>query len=237
MALRVEIDLVGPIDCARLSLHGGSLLGGFRLGLVTGRIARPVRSRRSQISTATGTSPIPKHNGVYREQFDTLASVQAQSSRVVCNMPSLESKVPPPAVVLVMAVFMWLISRAVPPLHFDLPAHRWLAGVLVSTGFLTGISGVVTFLKAKTTVDPTKPRASSLVTWGVYAISRNPMYLGGLIMLLGWAFFLLNALAFLFLPVYVFYINRFQLAPEERALTSLFGETYVAYHARTRRWL
>ncbi len=136
-----------------------------------------------------------------------------------------------------MAVFMWLISRAAPPLHFDLPAHRWLAGVLVSTGFLTGISGVVTFLKAKTTVDPTKPRASSLVTWGVYAISRNPMYLGGVIMLLGWAFFLLNALAFLFLPVYVLYIDRFQIAPEERALTSLFGETYVAYQARVRRWL
>jgi protein-S-isoprenylcysteine O-methyltransferase Ste14 len=152
-------------------------------------------------------------------------------------MPSLESKVPPPAVVLVMAVFMWLISQAAPPLHFNLPARRWLAGVLVSTGFLTGISGVVTFLKAKTTVDPTKPRASSLVTWGVYAISRNPMYLGGLIMLLGWAFFLSNALAFVFLPVYVFYISRFQIAPEERALTSLFGETYVAYQARVRRWL
>ena len=136
-----------------------------------------------------------------------------------------------------MAVVMWLISRAAPPFHFDLPAHRWLAGVLVSTGFVTGISGVVTFLKAKTTVDPTKPRASSLVTWGVYAISRNPMYLGGLIMLLGWAIFLLNALAFLFLPVYVLYINRFQIAPEERALTSLFGETYVAYQMRARRWL
>jgi protein-S-isoprenylcysteine O-methyltransferase Ste14 len=60
----------------------------------------------------------------------------------------------------------------------------WLAVVLVLAGFLTGISGVVTFLRAKTTVDPTKPRASSLVTWGVYAISRNPMYLGGLTMLL-----------------------------------------------------
>ena len=132
---------------------------------------------------------------------------------------------------------MWLISRAAPPLHFDVPAHTWLAVVLVSTGFVTGISGVVTFRKAKTTVDPMKPHASSLVTWGVYAISRNPMYLGGLIMLLGWAIFLSNALAFLFLPVYVLYINRFQIAPEERVLTSLFGETYAAYQARTRRWL
>ena len=152
-------------------------------------------------------------------------------------MPSLESKVPPPAIVLVIGVFMWLVSRAAPSLHFDVPAHNWLAIVLVSVGFLTGISGVVTFRRAKTTVNPTKPRASSLVTWGVYAISRNPMYLGGLIMLLGWAVFLSNALAFLFLPVYVLYINRFQIAPEERALKSLFGETYVAYQARARRWL
>jgi protein-S-isoprenylcysteine O-methyltransferase Ste14 len=152
-------------------------------------------------------------------------------------MPSLESKIPPPAVVLVIGVFMWLVSRAAPSLHFDVPAHNWLAIVLIAAGFLTGLSGVMTFLRAKTTVDPTKPRASSLVTWGVYAFSRNPMYLGGFIMLLGWAIFLLNGFTFLFLPAYILYINRFQIAPEERALTSLFGETYVAYQARARRWL
>ena len=152
-------------------------------------------------------------------------------------MPSLESKVPPPALVVVMAVFMWLLSRATPSLHVDVPWHNWLAIFLVSVGFLTGLSGVATFRIAKTTVDPTKPRASSLVTWGVYTISRNPMYLGGLIMLLGWAIFLSNALAFLFLPVYVLYLNRFQIAPEERVLRSLFGETYVAYQARAGRWL
>src|SRR5207247_1791515 len=57
MALGWRIDLVGPIDCARLSLHGGSLLAGFRPGLVTTRLSRAVRSRRSQISTISGTSP------------------------------------------------------------------------------------------------------------------------------------------------------------------------------------
>jgi protein-S-isoprenylcysteine O-methyltransferase Ste14 len=152
-------------------------------------------------------------------------------------MLSLESKVPPPAVVLVIGVFMWLVSRAAQSLHFDVPAHNWLAVVLVLAGFVTGTSGVVTFRQAKTTVNPLKPHASSLVTSGFYAISRNPMYLGGLIMLLGWAILLSNALAFLFLPLYVLYINRFQIAPEERVLTSLFGETYVAYQARARRWL
>jgi protein-S-isoprenylcysteine O-methyltransferase Ste14 len=152
-------------------------------------------------------------------------------------MPSLESKVPPPAVMLAMALLMWLVSRVAPPFYFDVPARNWLTVILVAAGFVTGLSGVVTFRLAKTTVNPMKPHASSLVTWGVYAISRNPMYLGGLIMLLGWAIFLSNALAFLFLPVYVLYLNRFQIAPEERVLTSLFGETYVAYQARARRWL
>lgn len=152
-------------------------------------------------------------------------------------MPSLESKVPPPALVLVLALFMWLISRAAPPLHFDLPTHNWLAAFLVSAGFVIGIFGVATFRNAKTTVDPLRPRASSLVTRGVYSISRNPMYLGGLIMLLGWALFVSNVLAFLFLPVYFLYINRFQIAPEERVLTALFGQKYAAYQLRVRRWL
>jgi protein-S-isoprenylcysteine O-methyltransferase Ste14 len=152
-------------------------------------------------------------------------------------MPSLESKVPPPALVIVIAAFMWLLSRATPSLHVDVPWHNGLAAALVSAGFITGMSGVVTFRKAKTTLNPLKPHASSMVTWGVYALSRNPMYLGGVIMLLGWAIFLSNAPAFVFLPLYILYINRFQIAPEERVLTSLFGETYAAYQVRTRRWL
>src|SRR5438105_5086578 len=65
-----RIDLVGPIDCVRLSLHGGSLLAGLRPRLVTTRLPRAVRSRRFQISTAIRTSPPPPvlmipSNGVY----------------------------------------------------------------------------------------------------------------------------------------------------------------------------
>ena len=124
-----------------------------------------------------------------------------------------------------------------PITSLDVPWHNVISVVLVSAGFITGSSGVATFRRARTTVNPTRPHASSLVTWGVYAISRNPMYLGGLTMLLGFAIFLSNPLAFLFLPLYVLYLNRFQIAPEERVLTSLFGETYVAYQAHARRWL
>jgi protein-S-isoprenylcysteine O-methyltransferase Ste14 len=153
-------------------------------------------------------------------------------------MRVLELKVPPSALVFLMVALMWLVSQASPAFGFVLPTHIFFAILLIVGGFGTGASGVVIFRRAKTTVNPTKPELStSLVNSGVYTITRNPMYLGGLVMLTGWAIFLLNALAFLFLPLYVLYINRFQIAPEERALTSLFGQEYVNYQARARRWL
>ena len=156
-------------------------------------------------------------------------------------MRSLELKIPPPLVVLATALLMWLASRAAPGLDFVLPRHRLAAIIIIDAGLIAGFSGVATFRRAKTTVNPLKPQSSSsLVTWGinkVYGITRNPMYLGGLVILTGCAVFLSNALAFLFLPAYILYINRFQIAPEERALTSLFGQEFAAYRSRVRRWL
>ena len=78
---------------------------------------------------------------------------------------------------------------------------------------------------------------SSLVVSGIYKYTRNPMYLGFLLVLLGWATFLSNITALALLPVFVVYMNRFQIGPEERALGSLFAQEYKAYHARVRRWI
>jgi len=154
------------------------------------------------------------------------------------RMASLESKIPPPVIVVLAGALMWLVARATARLDFDLPAHVWLAAVLGVAGFVTGAVAVATFRRAKTTVNPIQLHSSSsLVTWGVYRLSRNPMYVGGLAMLSGWALFLLNGPAFVLLVVYVLYINRFQITPEERALTRLFGNEYVGYQARVRRWL
>ena len=72
---------------------------------------------------------------------------------------------------------------------------------------------------------------------GVYTITRNPMYLGLAIVLLGWACFLSNALAFAFIPAFVLYMNRFQIGPEEAVLGGMFGEQYTSYRSRVRRWL
>jgi len=153
-------------------------------------------------------------------------------------MRVLELKIPPPAVALVTALLMWLASRSSPVLAFVFPVANLLAVGLAAIGLTVAISGVVTFRLARTTLNPTKPEASSsLVSWGIYRITRNPMYLGLLLELTAWAIFLSNWLAFLFLPVFVIYINRFQILPEERALTSLFAREFVDYQSRVRRWL
>jgi protein-S-isoprenylcysteine O-methyltransferase Ste14 len=150
----------------------------------------------------------------------------------------LELKVPPPAVAVATAALMWLASRSSPTLAFVFPAGDLLAVGLAAFGLIVAISGVVTFRRARTTLNPTKPEASSsLVSWGIYKITRNPMYLGLLLVLTAWAVFLSNWLAVLFLPVFVVYINRFQIVPEEQALTSLFAHEFVTYRSRVRRWL
>jgi len=133
---------------------------------------------------------------------------------------------------------MWLISRVIPTLDFAFPLRNWFAIAFAAVGVAIAIAGVATFRRAHTTVNPTTPEASSsLVNWGIYSITRNPMYLGLLLVLTGWAIFLSNAIAFLFLPAFVLYLNRFQITLEERALTSLFGQEFVTYQSRVRRWL
>jgi protein-S-isoprenylcysteine O-methyltransferase Ste14 len=153
-------------------------------------------------------------------------------------MSSLELKIPPPLAAIGVALLMWLTSRVVGPLEapYGLRIGATLALVVVGLGF--DLAGLLSFVRAKTTVNPIKPAStSSLVVTGVYRVTRNPMYLGLLLVLLGWATFLANGAAFLLAPLFVLYINRFQIAPEERVLSAKFGAEFSAYQARVRRWL
>jgi protein-S-isoprenylcysteine O-methyltransferase Ste14 len=151
---------------------------------------------------------------------------------------ALELKIPPVVVTLIAALGMWGASLAVPSFHLSVTARASAGAILVAVGLGIVVAGGISFRRARTTVNPTKPGStSSLVVSGVYRFTRNPMYLGMVFALLGWASFLLNALAFVLIPGFVVYINRFQIAPEERALSSLFGAEYVSYQTRVRRWL
>jgi protein-S-isoprenylcysteine O-methyltransferase Ste14 len=153
-------------------------------------------------------------------------------------MHSLELKVPPLVVLVFVAAIMWFGSQAAPAAGFQVPARHAIALGLAMVGAGTAVAGVVSFRIAKTTVNPLNPEAASaLVTSGVYQLTRNPMYLGALILLIGWAAFLANALGFILVPSFVLYMNRFQIGPEEKALTSLFTSEFTAYCVKVRRWL
>lgn len=153
-------------------------------------------------------------------------------------MTTLELKIPPPAVALAIALLMWLTSFLFGFIPIPLPYRVGAALALLVIGQGISISGIVLFQRAKTTLNPFKPGASSvLVTEGIYRFTRNPMYLGLLITLLGWAAFLASPPALVFLYFYVVYINRFQIDPEERMLSTLFGDGYATYRTRVRRWL
>ena len=94
------------------------------------------------------------------------------------------------------------------------------------------------FQRAGTTVSPREiEKASSLVTTGTYAISRNPMYLGLLLVLAAWTIALGQALNLVFPVLFAVLVTVFQIGPEERMLREKFGEAYIAYRKRVRRWI
>lgn len=153
-------------------------------------------------------------------------------------MRSLELKIPPVALALLIAAAMWTVSLVTPPIGFPPAVCAGAALVLALAGASVSVAGVLAFRRARTTVNPTKPAATSaLVSGGIYRVTRNPMYLGFLLVLLGWAVFLSNALSFLGALAFVPYMNRFQIGPEEKALSAMFGAEFAAYQARVRRWL
>ena len=152
-------------------------------------------------------------------------------------MSSLELRVPPPLVALLVGAVMWGLSVAAPLV--SAPSYRVsLAILLAAVGVAFSLSGVLAFRSAKTTTNPLKPQAaSSLVVTGIYRFTRNPMYVGVTLLLVAWAVFLWSGWALLGPVAFVAYISRFQIAPEERALVALFGSEYLAYKARVRPWL
>lgn len=153
-------------------------------------------------------------------------------------LKSLETKIPPPVVALLIATAMWGIASATvdsgAPAGLRLP----LAGFLAAVGALFDLSALLAFHRARTTINPMKPGSTTtIVQSGVYRVTRNPMYVGLVCFLCAWAAYLWSGWALLGPVAFVAYISRFQILPEERALTRLFGTEYESYKAKVRRWL
>jgi protein-S-isoprenylcysteine O-methyltransferase Ste14 len=153
-------------------------------------------------------------------------------------MNRLELKLPPVALALVLAGAMKLAATLSPALALPFAGREVLAAVLAASGVGVALAGVIAFRRARTTVDPMRPdRAAALVATGIYRWSRNPMYLGFLLLLAAWSVRLAHPLALIALPLFVLYMNRFQIVPEERALRTRFGRAFDEYARSVRRWL
>jgi len=154
-------------------------------------------------------------------------------------MAKLELKIPPPAILILCGVFAWLTSVTVTT---PLDGHGVVATILailsMSVGIMLAASAILSFRRMETTIDPKKPDdASTLVTSGIYRFTRNPMYLALLLLLSGWVIYLGSIMGIAFLFIFVAYITRFQIRPEERILASIFGEAYFNYCGEVRRWI
>lgn len=154
------------------------------------------------------------------------------------QVTGLELKIPPDVVWALAAASMWLASTLTPGIAVETPIRLAPAGLLVLLGGGLIIAARVTLNRARTTWHPGRPHsATHLVTAGVFRYSRNPTYLGMLLVLLGWAAYLTSPVALIPAVLFIPYLNRFQIAPEERALSTIFGHEYDGYARRVRRWL
>ena len=150
-----------------------------------------------------------------------------------------EHKIPPPVIDLAVGLLMWALARAVPAAQLW-PQGAWPFGVgaalgIALAGGLIALAGAWQFRRARTTINPLSPaKTSALVTGGVYRVTRNPMYLGMGLVLIGWGVWLGNAAAWLALPLSVLLLNTLQIKPEERLLRQRFGDAYARYAERVR---
>ncbi|MEC7263069.1 MAG: isoprenylcysteine carboxylmethyltransferase family protein [Bacteroidota bacterium] len=143
----------------------------------------------------------------------------------------------PALVMLIFGALMYVLAKFLPVGDFDFFGRNELAWFLFGLGFLIGIVAVVQFIVARTTTDPLNPqKISKLITKGVYNYSRNPMYLGFLLILLAFGLKLGNAFNTLLAAGFVSYMNRFQIKCEEEVLEEKFGKEYRIYCKLTRRW-
>lgn len=150
----------------------------------------------------------------------------------------LKLKIPPPIYALSIGVLMWLLNQYAPIAHWISSPWNTIGLALMVIAFSFELWSALLFFRSHTTVNPLKPdNSKTIVTSGLYQFSRNPMYVGLLMVLFGYAMWLGSVSPFLLLPLFFAIITTMQIIPEEQALEKNFGKEYLSYKARVRRWL
>ncbi len=144
----------------------------------------------------------------------------------------MELKLPPPILFLLAVAFIYWLPK------IALPLANWLSYLFIFTGIIIAIASLYPFYQHKTTINPHRPEQSvHLITYGIYRFSRNPMYLSLVCFLLAFTFWQQQALGFLVIIGFIAYLNRFQIQPEERILKQKFGQDFLQYQQKVRRWI
>ena len=147
----------------------------------------------------------------------------------------LNTKIPPPIVTFLCIGVIYLFESQIEYSQTDLKA---ISIIFLILGSIIIFLAVLKFIKTKTTVDPTRPhKTSNLVISGIYKITRNPMYLGMLFLIIAYALYNNNIIGCIIIPIFIFYINKFQIEPEEIEMRKKFGESFENYCKKVNRWL
>jgi len=148
----------------------------------------------------------------------------------------MKTKIPPPIIALICIVINYLSTYLINPIKF--PNIEIIGGLILLLGVVTAVLATLLFKKDQTTVNPRNPeKATTLVTSGIFSITRNPMYLGLFLSISSTILFFGSWFGIIILMFFVWYINKFQIIPEEEAMEKLFGNKYDEYRQNVRRWI
>lgn len=152
------------------------------------------------------------------------------------NKPHANLKLPPPLLALIHILMAFVLARLIPLPWVAPPLLQTIGFLLVILGFLLGIGAMIAFRRARTTIN-SHGSVARLVTFGLYRFTRNPIYLGFLLMLIGIPLSSGSYWGILLTPLMIFMFNRFVILPEEKYLIQKFGEEYSIYQSKVRRWV
>lgn len=140
-------------------------------------------------------------------------------------------------------VYLYVATGLIFALHFLFPIvsviprpWHYLGLLPLALGSLLNLLADRDFKTSRTTVKPFET-STALITDGVYKISRHPMYLGFVLMLLGLAVLLRTLSPYIVVGVFTILMEVVFIRAEEAMLADAFGEKWVAYKERVRRWI
>ena len=151
-------------------------------------------------------------------------------------MMHIKTKIQPPLVALTFGFLINYTKNIYP--KFEIKNEIIFGSLMIISGLIIILSAIILFKKYQTTITPLNPsNATKLITGGIYKFSRNPMYLGLLLVLLGISIILNLTGGFFLIPLFILYLNLFQIIPEENAMVELFKDEFLEYKKKVRRWI